>query len=170
MKNHSLLIVSIFSLVLLASCTTKQTGYHHQDHVATKESLTLPKDISLLLTLEMQAINQGMMELVPALASADWQEIAKIGREIKDSYIMHNRLTEQQRETLHHVLPKEFQILDHKFHQMAGMLEHTAEMQKPELVNFYFYKLNEACGQCHSRYASEKFPGFSDSKNLEHHH
>ena len=169
MKNHSFRIVLVLSLVLLASCTAKQTGYH-QDHAIANESLALPKDISILLTLEMQAINQGMMELVPAIASADWQEIAEIGRQIKDSYIMHNRLTEQQRETLHHVLPKEFQTLDHKFHQMAGMLEHTAEMQKPELVYFYFYKLNEACGQCHSRYASEKFPGFSDSKNLEHHH
>lgn len=147
----------------------KEASYH-QDHVTAKESLALPKDISLLLTLEMQAINQGMMKLVPAIASADWQEIAEIGRQIKNSYIMHNRLTKQQRETLHHVLPKEFQTLDHEFHQMAGMLEHTAKMQKPELVNFYFYKLNEACGQCHSRYASEKFPGFSDSNNFEHHH
>ena len=169
MKKYPFRILSALSIVLLISCTVKQADYY-QNHVTHNESLHLPKDISLLLTLEMRAINQGMMELVPAIASADWHEVAEIGSEIKGSYIMHNRLTKQQRKTLHRVLPKGFKILDHEFHQLAGMLMHSAKMQKPELVNFYFYKLNEACGQCHSRYAANKFPGFSDSKNFEHHH
>lgn len=169
MKKHRLHILSVLSIIFLASCTVKQTS-PHQKHAINSEVLSLPKDLSLLLTLEMQAINQGMMNLVPAIASADWQKIAEIGDQIKGSYIMHNRLTKQQQKTLHHVLPMEFKVLDQKFHQLAGMLTHSAEMQKPELVNFYFYKLNEACGQCHSRYASNKFPGFLSPYSSEHLH
>jgi len=169
MKDHSVKILTVLSIALLVSCTVKQTGYH-QNHVSHHETLSLPKDLSHLLTLEMQAINQGMMELVPAIASANWQEVAEIGSQIKNSYIMHHRVSKQQRKTLHRILPKEFKILDYQFHQLAGMLAHSAKMQKPELVNFYFYKLNEACGECHSRYASSRFPGFSDSNHTGHQH
>lgn len=169
MKNHPLQILTVLSIAFLVGCTAKQTGYH-QNHTIHHESLALPTDISRLLTLEMQAITQGMMELVPAIASANWQKISEIGGQIKESYIMHHRLTKQQRKSLHRVLPKEFKILDYQFHQLAGMLAHSAKMQKPELVNFYFYKLNEACGQCHSRYALNKFPGFSSSNNFGQHH
>jgi hypothetical protein len=169
MKNPLLHILSVLSIIFLASCTVKQTS-PHQNHATNNEILSLPKDLSLLLTLEMRAINQGMMDLVPAIASADWPKIAEIGDKIKGSYIMHNRLTKQQQKTLHHVLPLEFKVLDQKFHQLAGMLTHSAEMQKPELVNFYFYKLNEACGQCHSKYASNKFPGFLSPRTSDHTH
>lgn len=169
MKNLTRQILSILVIAMLVSCTAKRPG-GHQNQPIHHEPLVLPNDLSHLLTLEMQAINQGMMELVPAIATANWQQVAEISNQIKGSYIMHHRLSTQQRKTLHRVLPKEFKILDYQFHQLAGMLAHSAKMQKPELVNFYFYKLNEACGQCHSRYASSRFPGFSGSDHFGHQH
>jgi len=45
--------------------------------------LQLDVDIHLLLTQEMQAIQQGMMSLVPAIASGDWNKVAQIGRHME---------------------------------------------------------------------------------------
>lgn len=150
---RSLCLVLIF---LLIGCAARVT----QNPDAPQQSLPLPKQINLLLTLEMQAISKGMMELVPTIATADWKNVAKIGLQIKHSYIMQQQLTPQQRKTLQRVLPKEFKKLDFEFHLTANKLAYAAEQQNPELVNFYFYRLNEACSQCHSRFALEKFPGF----------
>ncbi|MDQ7090110.1 MAG: hypothetical protein Q9M50_05625 [Methylococcales bacterium] len=83
---------------------------------------------------------------------------------------MKQKLTPEQMQALHKSLPAAFIHLDHNFHRSAGMLAHVAEEKKMELVNFYVYKLTEACVQCHTHYAQQKFPALSQvSKPTKHH-
>ena len=125
--------------------------------------LQLPDDIRALVNQEMQAIRKGMESLVFDVASGNWKGIQQTGENISNSYIMAQRLSEQQRHQLHDALPTGFQEIDSRFHQYAGMLSYVAQERDMELVQFYIYKMNEACASCHARYASDKFQGFDMS-------
>ena len=54
-----------------------------------------------LLKQEMNAIQQGMQQLIPAIAAGNWQNATDIGTRIQHSYIMQQQLTAAQGEELH---------------------------------------------------------------------
>ena len=164
-KKYFIQFLCVVLTYLLIACTARNNDLTHTNRHIHQQLPPLPGDISLLLTLEMQAISKSMMELVPAIATADWQKISDIGSQIKQSYIMQHQLTDQQRQTMLRILPTDFKKIDFQFHQTAGKLAHAAEQHNRELINFYFYKLNEACSQCHSQYALVKFPGFIEPES-----
>ncbi len=134
------------------------------------QGLQISPDLSKLLNQEMAAIQEGMMGLIPAISSGKWDEAAKIGRNIKASFILKQKLTPSQKEELHRVLPAGFIEMDQAFHNAAGMLAHAAEMKNAEVVNFYFFKLNEACVSCHAKYATDRFPGLAKPSEKDGHH
>jgi len=130
----------------------------------------LSQDLRDLLSREMQAVQSGMMSIIPAYASGNWEEIAAIAGKIKHSYILAQGLTDAQAEELHSVLPTEFITQDEHFHYLAGMLEHAADNEKSELVNFYFSEMTESCVTCHAAFATHKFPGLVTEKEADHTH
>lgn len=135
------------------------------------DPLRLPEEIRALLNQEMQAIRKGMESLVFDVASGNWNGIHQTAQNMKNSYIMAQRLSEHQRHQLHDALPAGFQEIDGKFHHYAGMLSHVAEERDMDLVQFYVYKMNEACTSCHSRYAPHKFEGFAaPNQHMRHSH
>ena len=89
---------------------------------------------------------------------------------IRDSFILKQKLTEEQIAELHHTLPAEFLEMDRTFHSTAGKLAHAAHQQDGELVHFYYYRLHSQCTKCHSKYASERFPSFQKKKPGESDH
>jgi len=117
----------------------------------TARGLNLSKEVHEMLTLEMKEIRKGMETMVYAVASGDWELIAKTAKSIKHGFILKQQLTEQQRHELHEKLPHGFREKDHKFHYYAGMLSHVAEEKDIELVHYFIYKMNEACTACHSK-------------------
>jgi hypothetical protein len=121
------------------------------------------------LSMEMQAVQAGMVGIIPALAAGNWEEIAAIGTRIRDSYIMRQSLTPAQLQELHETLPPDFQALDARFHEDAGMLIHVAEAKKPELVGYYVGRMMEACVACHSRHATDKFPALAGQAGADAH-
>ena len=149
-------------LLLLGPATGRSE--HPVDHLHLSPGLTG------LLQQEMQAIQRGMQSLIPAIASGDRQAIAETGDKIQHSYIMSQQLSAQHRQELQQ-LPPAFRALDQSFHRYAGMLAHAARMQNAEVVNFYFYKLTDACVACHSRFAANRFPDLAPADNHgEQHH
>ena len=160
MKIQRNLLAMVALLMTISGCAWFQADHAPAD-VAGENSLVLSDSLKLLLQQEMRAVQQGMQQLVPAISSGSWSEVAFIGRKIQGSYILKQQLSEEQKQALHQALPDEFIRLDHSFHQSAGMLAHAAEMHNADVVNFYFYKLTDACVQCHSRYAGHRFPGFA---------
>jgi hypothetical protein len=163
------MMIKLLSLFLASVSILAVANGHHQvepKHQASRhndkvESINLSAELSQILTMEMQQIKGGMESLVFATVSGDWQKIASVGKQIKQSYILKQKLSPQQSHELHQKLPQAFKRLDQQLHQYAGMLAHVADERDIELVNYYIYKMNETCTQCHSRFVQSKFSGFS---------
>ena len=149
----------------------KHSGHHSktedmhniaQHKVSTKK--LLPKELNDILLKEMNALSQGLSQLMPEVTSGNWQQIQNIGQKMHDSYILKQSLDKTQIAHLHKMLPGNFKTLDHQLHHSAGMMAHAAEKKNIQLVNFYLYKMTETCVACHSQYATERFPLLVPSK------
>jgi hypothetical protein len=141
---------------------------HHMES-QTSQGIQLSPGLLALLNQEMGLIQQGIMDMVPAIAAGEWEKVSSLGQKIKESFILKQKLTDAQKEELHRVLPQQFIEMDMDFHKSAGMLAHAAEMKNADVVNFYFYKMNAACVSCHSKYAAERFPGLVKGGEEGHH-
>jgi hypothetical protein len=162
-------IVCLFLLLLFT--TTVNADEHKEPGHIPGGGLSLPPELKELLKQEMIEVRKGMESLVFAITSGDWHKIEETGHNIKNSYILKKSLTEHQRHQLHEALPERFRELDMKFHYYAGMLSHVAKEKDMELVNFYVYKMNEACTSCHAKYASDTFTGFKQkNRHARHDH
>lgn len=156
-------IISIISFHVSISLASEEEQ-HEKQTVDERSELHLPNDLKVILNQEMNGIEDGMMKIIPAISSGNWETIVTIAKQIKHSFIMKQKLTQKQLEELHHLLPGEFVEMDHSFHSTAGKLAHAALEHDDELVNFYFYKLHSQCTKCHSKYASRRFPNFKSFK------
>ncbi len=150
------------------SCAEDKPKLESNENAVGVEALSA--DLRGLLSQEMQALQSGMMSIIPAYISGNWGEIETTAGKMKDSYLLKQNLTESQLKELHSVLPKAFIEQDQRFHYLAGMLEHAAKTKKAELINFYFSELNESCVNCHAVFATHKFPALSVKQKSEHAH
>ena len=141
---------------------------HHMEP-QTSKAVQLSPGLLALLNQEMGLIQQGIMDMVPAIAAGEWDKVSAIGQKVEESFILKQKLTEAQKEELHRVLPQQFIEMDRDFHKSAGMLAHAAQMKNADVVNFYFYKMNAACVSCHAKFAAERFPGLAKGAEEGHH-
>ncbi len=118
----------------------------------------------------MLEIAQGVQRIALSLAGGDWKSIHRTSAQIRDSYIMQQKLTPAQAEELAHALPARFKQLDAEFHRRAGKLGEAAHERDPELVAFHYARLLENCADCHAAFASHRFPGFVSPEPPVHHH
>ena len=171
--------IAMTALLLCSPFSYAEDAHRHEMHVEVSAVETLSPALRTLLSREMRALQNAMQSIMPAYISGQWQEVADIAKQMKNSYILQQNLTDTQMHELHSSLPDAFLKLDQQFHYLSGMLSHAAEMEKPELVGFYFSKLSESCVSCHAQFASHKFPAFAvqrSSENLsedpseKHHH
>lgn len=166
---------TIIRIALLAILIpTMSYGGDKHNHKGDKNAVgveALSRDLRDVLSQEMQALQSGMMSIIPAYISGNWGEIETTAGKMKSSYILKQSLTESQVKELHSVLPHAFIEKDQRFHYLAGMLEHAAKNKKVELINFYFSEMNESCVSCHAIFAIHKFPALSSKeKKGEHTH
>lgn len=166
------IIIRIALLALLIPTMSYGGDKHNREGNETTVGVeALSRDLRDLLSQEMQALQSGMMSIIPAYISGNWGEIETIAGKMKSSYILKQSLTERQVKELHSVLPHAFIEKDQRFHYLAGMLEHVAKNKKVELINFYFSEMNESCVSCHTIFATHKFPALSSiEKKGEHMH
>jgi hypothetical protein len=160
-------------IILISSITLGGGAVEHAEHEKNEIKsgvVVLSHDLRDLLSQEMVALQSGMMSIIPAYVSGNWEEIEKTAYKMKSSYILKQKLTEIQVKELHTSLPHEFIEKDQRFHYLAGMLEHAAKNKKPELVNFYFSEMNESCVSCHSKFVTHKFPALESNKESKHKH
>jgi hypothetical protein len=143
---------------------------HEEKHSPATSVEQLSPGLRLLLAEEMVALQAGMQSLIPAIISGDWEKIAGLGEKIGDSFILAQKLTPSQADELHRSLPLAFLELDQEFHLYAGMLAHAANNRNPELVSFYFYRMNDSCLSCHRKFATHRFPKLKPGAIEKHHH
>ncbi|MDH4185202.1 MAG: hypothetical protein OEV92_13320 [Nitrospinota bacterium] len=160
-------IIAILALITLSfSSGAKAQQHMHETHAhdapaavsAPSGKIDLSPELRELLSQEMLAISEGMKELAPAIAMGDGAKAAQIGKKMKASYILAQKLDKAKMEELHKALPADFVDMDHEFHDFAGMLAGAAESGQWNVVPYLFYRLTEGCVNCHGAYAHEKFP------------
>jgi len=161
----------ILAWLLLAPLPVRSEAPPGQPGTAQAGGLQLSAPLAELLRREMNAIQEGMQALVPAIAAGEWELVARTGSHIQHSYILSQQLTDAQRHELHHALPPGFLELDQSFHRAAGQLAQAAREHNAEVAGFYYHRLLDACVACHGRYATRRFPGLEvDTHTLEHGH
>lgn len=161
--------IIFFISILFSSFSYGEESHHHEmiKHAVGVEALS--PELRTLLKKEMQALQKGMMSIIPAYVAGEWSEIESIAKKMKNSYILKQSLSDEQIKELHTSLPESFIKLDQDFHYLAGMLGHVAQKKKSELVGFYFSKLSESCVNCHSQHALHKFPAFAKKTTTDKH-
>ena len=85
----------------------------------------------------MAALQDGMKSLLPAIVAGNWETIAAIGGQLRDSFILQQELTPDLAADLHREVPAAFLELDRSFHHAADMLVHAADKGNRERVSFY---------------------------------
>ncbi len=137
---------------------------------ASSHELGLSPGVLGLLRAEMLEIASGVQGMALSLATADWQAIAQTGERIRASYVMEKSLTAAQAEELERKLPARFRQLDAEFHRRAEKLTAAARAADAELVVYHYSRLMEGCIECHTAYATTRFPAFSPAPPREHRH
>ncbi len=155
-----LLSISIFAGLPVAAQET--TADHYE--------LKLSPRLMELLRAEMKAIVVGVQYLPVGIAAAEWHKVAKTGEQISASYILEQKLTPAMRTELDTALPGHFKRLDMEFHHEAKKLQSAAMNHNAQLAAFHYYRLIEACTECHAAFAVAKFPGFAAPARAEHRH
>ncbi len=159
MKYFTIIFASLLSLTSLADSKQVET------ETTTAAVEKLPVDLRQLLSQEMKALETGMQTIISAYYAGNWPKIEAVAGKMKNSYILKQRLSQQQKHILHARLPHSFIQQDRHFHYLAGMLEHAAQVRKPELVNFYFSEMNRQCFSCHADFATHKFPALKNNRD-----
>jgi len=159
----------LFLALLIPSLCHGQGHERHSVDESPAGIADLSPELRNLFSQEMRLLQEGMTEILPLYVSGEWAEIAVIAGKMEDSYVLKQNLDAGQMDELHAKLPGAFIELDQQFHYLAGMLEHASEVEKVELVGFYFSKLSEACVSCHTQYARQRFPALAP-KSPAHEH
>jgi len=123
-----------------------------------------------LLTDEMRAVKQAMGHIMNGLITGDHALVGSMAQQIRDSFILKKELTEDDKEDLMAAVSPGFVKLDGSFHKMAGMLAKVATEKHSDLQTYYFGRMVEACQECHSQYATNKFPAFGGQQTSGHGH
>lgn len=132
--------------------------------------LDLPVALREALLAEMAGLRERVAALAAQLATGEWTQAAETARQVRDSYIMKQKLSDAELEALGRVLPAQFAALDARFHRHAEGLAHAAEARESELALYYLGKMLEGCQQCHSLYATHTLTGFEAPRPEAHRH
>ncbi|ADJ28796.1 cytochrome c [Nitrosococcus watsonii] len=160
MLNTVKIILISFSLVFALSI-----GY------ADSSVKSLSPELRALLGKEMRALEEGMQSIITAYVSGNLEKVSDIAEKMKNSFILKQAITKEQKHELVNKISKSFFRLDKKFHEYAGMLQHVAKEKHIESVGFYYYKLTELCVACHSNFANYRFPKLQlDASKEDHNH
>jgi cytochrome c556 len=121
----------------------------------------LTPKLDRLLRQEMRAIDKAMTAIFSAIVTGDHGKVADQAQRIHDSFILKQNLTAADRSDLQRAVPKAFVELDQAFHADAGALAKAARARDAARELALFQDITRACLTCHSRYATDRFPGLA---------
>jgi hypothetical protein len=145
-------------LLLTGALAAFLTGTAASAQEAEPVTPKLTPKLRQLLQQEMQAVLGASQEILDALVIGDHTVVADRARQIYDSFILEQSLTEQDRQDLMAAVPTEFVQLDRSFHEQAAHLAEAARAEDHVLQARTFGELVESCVACHSRFATDIFP------------
>lgn len=128
----------------------------------------LSAETRAVLIREMQAIAEAMGRIHRAVVTGDHATVATEARNIHDSFILAQELTDAQRKEIGATLPEAFVQQDQAFHGLAGQLAQAGEREDPRLERLWFEEMTRACQACHTDYAGGRFPGLANGSGSGH--
>ena len=109
----------------------------------------------------MHSISEAMGRIHTAVLTGDHATVAEEARNIHDSFVLAQELTEAQRTEIGTTLPAGFVAADRAFHELSGKLMQAGEQNDPALERLWFEEMTRACQACHQEYAPGRFPGLA---------
>jgi len=153
MKKNMMTLMMLLALTgLQAETETKP------DHAIGSQ---LPDSIRSLLIEEMQAITDGMSKILMGVVTANHELVATQAQAIHDSFIMAQKMTDEQRQVLKSKLTPAFIEKDQAFHQLSAQLAEAARAQDTEQQLQLYQSMQSACVACHQQHATDRFPEFT---------
>lgn len=122
----------------------------------------LPPKVRGLLVQEMNAILDASHDILDALVRGQDEIVARKAQAIHDSFIMQQKMTKADRQALLDAVPKAFVQRDRAFHDLTGKLAEAARQGDDARQRRLFGRMVDQCAACHTRYASDRFPGFGE--------
>ena len=122
----------------------------------------LPPKVRGLLLQEMNAVLGATQEILDALVRGRDDVVAEKAQAIHDSFILKQEMTPADRQALKDAVPAAFVQRDRAFHELTGRLAEAARQGESDRQRALFSEMVEACAACHARYATNRFPGFSE--------
>lgn len=114
-----------------------------------------------LLREEMRSIDEASQGIFAALVAGNDAQVAALAGQIRDSFILRQAMTPEDKKHLVTVAPEGFVPMDQAFHQIAGALAQAARAGDRTAQHQQFGRMVAACSGCHARYAADRFTGFS---------
>lgn len=146
---------SLRKLSLLAAlCLVLSSSSLAEEPVTPK----LTDNLRQLLQEEMQAIQAAMISIHTAMVLGQHATVAEQARQIHDSFILKQSLTEQDRKDLKAAAPAGFIALDQEFHRHAALLADAGRNKKSQEQGRLFSAMTRSCIECHGTYVSDRFP------------
>jgi polyhydroxyalkanoate synthesis regulator phasin len=105
-----------------------------------------------------------MSKVLRGLVSADHELVAEQAQAIHDSFIMAQKMSDEDRKVLKETLPEAFIKRDQAFHHLSEQLAEAARNEDTVSQLELYQDMQSACLDCHQNHALDRFPEFkSDS-------
>ncbi len=115
-----------------------------------------------LLRKEMLSVNEASQEILTAMVTGDNKRVSILAQQIHDSFILRQSMTPKDKVDLMAAVPEDFVKMDKGFHKIAAELAQAARVKNRPLQQEHFGQMINACVVCHSTYATNRFPKFTE--------
>jgi len=126
--------------------------------------LSLPPSLRALLIQEMIEILDASGNILDALVRGEDERVAQNAQAIHDSFILEQGMTDADHAALHAALPHAFIQRDEAFHELSADLAAAAREADRPRQRELFAQMVEACVDCHSAHATNRFPAFAEER------
>ncbi len=116
---------------------------------APEESESSPYEGGTIFRMHMQSLDECEDALIDSVDRQDWEAIKKCAMDLKNASAVVYTGKDKK------VLPKDFVIIDTKFHYQALAVVEAAESREMVRLNIEYEKLRDTCDACHEKYKTK---------------
>jgi hypothetical protein len=160
--SRALVLAVVAASVLAAATLVSAQDGTSREATAQPVGPELPPRVRGLLREEMNAIEGATQEILDALIRGENELVARKAQAIHDSFILAQEMTPADRKALNQAVPKAFIERDRAFHELTGRLAEAGRAGDVERQRALFADMVAACAACHGRYATDRFPAFTE--------
>lgn len=122
-----------------------------EEHYATvsEESVNSFYESGTIFRMHMQSLDECEDALIDSVDRQDWDAIKKSAMDLKNASAV--VFTGKDKKDL----PKDFVLIDTKFHYQALAVVEAAESREMVRLNIEYEKLRETCDACHEKFKTK---------------